>query len=436
MIGNVLEWYDFAIYGFFAVAIGRQFFPNESPFAQLLATFGIFAIGYLVRPLGGIVVGHISDHFGRRTALIVAIAAMAVPTFLIGLLPGYGMLGVMAPIALTVLRAMQGLALGGEYPSSMVFLVEHAPNGRRGLVGGFAALGAVIGLLLGSATGALLAITMPADALQSWGWRIPFLLGVFVGIAGHLLRRHIEETVPARVAGARPALLETLRDHWRLVVRIGAATTLTAVGFQLLFVYLVTAMQIDNGFTPAEALTINSASMLVLLPSMLLGARLSDRFGRKPILMAAALFAFAAAWPTFWLLHQPNPYLVLAGQMGAAVFMGIFNATLPALIVEAVPAHIRCTAVALGFNVSIGVFGGLAPFTATLLAERTHSYLTPAFLVMGAAAVAFMAVRSFRETVHEPLEGRLDALRQAVSEGLAATRDGTPAHQPTGRQAA
>ena len=154
MIGNVLEWYDFAIYGYFAAAIGRHFFPHEDAVAQLLSAFGVFALGYLMRPVGGALIGHIGDRLGRRVALTFSVAAMAIPTFLIGLLPGYATLGIWAPVLLTVLRMVQGLSVGGEYTSSMVFLVEHAPSGRRGLMGALASCGACGGILLGSAVGA------------------------------------------------------------------------------------------------------------------------------------------------------------------------------------------------------------------------------------------------------------------------------------------
>src|SRR5262245_14334129 len=182
MIGNVLEWYDFAIYGYFATQIGRNFFPHEDAVAQLLSAFGVFAIGYLMRPIGGVIVGHIGDRFGRRAALIFSVTAMAVPTFLIGLVPGYHTIGLLAPIGLTLLRVVQGLSVGGEYTSSMVFLVEQAPEGRRGLMGALAASGSALGMLLGSAVA--FAATMSTAALDAWGWRIPFLLGLVVGIAG------------------------------------------------------------------------------------------------------------------------------------------------------------------------------------------------------------------------------------------------------------
>src|SRR5215475_1370744 len=208
MIGNVLEWYDFAIYGYFATAIGRHFFPHEDAVAQLLSAFGVFALGYLMRPIGGVVVGHIGDRFGRRAALTFSVAAMAIPTFLIGLLPGYATFGLLAPIALTLLRMVQGLSVGGEYTSSMVFLIEHAPHGRRGLMGALISSGAGGGTLLGSAVGAAFAATVSTAALDAWGWRIPFLLGLVVGIAGYLLRRYVLEAEVAEKRTRAP-IIET-----------------------------------------------------------------------------------------------------------------------------------------------------------------------------------------------------------------------------------
>src|SRR3954453_4228080 len=229
-IGNVLEWYDFAIYGYFATAIGRQFFPHEDPVAQLLSAFGVFALGYLTRPVGGALIGHIGDRLGRRAALSLSVAAMAIPTFLIGLLPGYATWGPLAPVALTLLRMVQGLSVGGKYTSSMVFLVERAPEGRRGLMGALTACGAGAGTLLGSAVGATFASSMSTVALESWGWRIPFLLGLIIGIAGYFLRRHMLETMPVERRKRAP-IVETLYEHWRIVVGFAGLSVFSAVGF-------------------------------------------------------------------------------------------------------------------------------------------------------------------------------------------------------------
>ena len=175
-IGNVLEWYDFAVYGYFAAAIGRAFFPSEDKVAQELAAFGIFAVGFLMRPVGGALIGYIGDRLGRRAALTFSVAAMAIPTFLVGVLPGHDTLGLAAPILLTLLRMIQGLSVGGEYTTSIVFMIEHAKPGSRGMVGAVGCCGAAIGILAGSATGAVLASVMSEAALESWGWRIPFVL--------------------------------------------------------------------------------------------------------------------------------------------------------------------------------------------------------------------------------------------------------------------
>ena len=301
-IGNLLEWYDFAIYGYFAATIGRVFFPAENAVAQVLAAFGIFALGYLMRPLGGIVVGHIGDRFGRRAALTFSIAAMAIPTFLVGLLPGYDTLGMAAPILLTLLRMVQGLSVGGEYTTSIIFIIEQSPPNRRAFVGALGCCGAIGGILLGSATGALLASVMSEQALESWGWRLPFLLGLLVGIAGVVLRRHVHEA--PRKGLAKSPLLDTVRNHGPLLARLAALSVFNSVGFYLMFVYIVSWLQFADDIAPATALAINSASMAVMLPVMVLMGWLSDRHGRRPLMLGAAALGFVGALPFFWLMPE------------------------------------------------------------------------------------------------------------------------------------
>ncbi len=403
-IGNVLEWYDFAIYGYFAAQIGRTFFPAEDPVAQILSAFGIFAVGYLMRPVGGVVIGHIGDKVGRRAALTLSVATMAIPTFLVGILPGYEMIGVLAPIGLTLLRMVQGLSVGGEYTTSVVFMVEHAPPGRRGLIGAIACCGAVGGILLGSATGALLAALLPEQVMAEWGWRIPFMMGLVVGGAGYILRRHIRETPPAN-QGHSP-LKETFRTHWPLLLRLAGLSVFNAVGFYLLFVYIVSWLQLADGIAPAKALEINTVSMLVLLPVMILMGALSDRIGRKPVIMTAIAVTFVSALPLFWLMYHPETELILLGQLGFVLSIGAFLGIQPTIMVEAVPASVRCTAIALGYNVTLGVIGGLSPLVATWLVHRTENHLSPAYMIMAAAAISFLAVLAF----HETHKSRLDTV--------------------------
>ncbi len=396
-IGNVLEWYDFAVYGYFAASIGRAFFPKEDPVAQVLAAFGIFAVGYIMRPVGGAIVGHIGDRLGRRAALTFSVAAMAIPTFLVGVLPGYDTLGLLAPIALTALRMIQGLSVGGEYTTSVVFMVERAPADRRGAVGAVACCGAIGGILLGSATGAILAELMPQATLERWGWRIPFLLGLVVGGAGFFLRRHVVEASPLGHGGHSP-LVETFRSHGRLLARLAGLAAFNAVGFYLLFVYIVSWLQLADGIAPAHALGINTINMALMLPMMIGMGWLSDRIGRKPVLLFATIFGLVGALPLFWLMHHDNAWLVLLGQFGFVVAIGAFLGTQPTVMVEATPPEVRCTAIALGYNITLGVIGGLSPLAATWLVQRTGDSLSPAWLLMAAAAISFVSVLQFRES--------------------------------------
>jgi MHS family proline/betaine transporter-like MFS transporter len=329
---------------------------------------------------------------------------MAVPTFLVGVLPGYQTLGLAAPIILTLLRMVQGLSVGGEYTSSMVFLVEHAPPGRRGLMGALTSCGACGGILLGSAVGAGFAATMSTEALEAWGWRIPFLLGLVVGIAGYFLRRHVQETAPA-TRRQRAPIIETLHDHWRIVLGMAGLSVFNAVGFYISFVYLVSWLQVADGIAPARALEINSVSMAVLLPVMIATGLLTDRFGRKPFLLLATGLGFVGAMPVFWLLNHPSALLAQLGQLGLVLMVGIYCGTQPTIMVEAAPAQVRCTAVALGYNICLGIIGGLTPLAATWLVKRTGDETAPAFLVMAAAAITLMTILQFRETYRTAFVG-------------------------------
>jgi len=355
-----------------------------------------------MRPIGGVIIGHIGDRLGRRAALSVSIAAMAIPTCLIGLLPGYATLGLAAPIALVLLRMIQGLSVGGEFTSSMTFLVEKAPPERRGLMGSIGASGVSIGVLLGSGTAAVFAGLMSTEALEAWGWRVPFVLGLGIGVIGYFLRRHIADEAPA--AAERAPIVETLRDHPMLVGKFTALAVFDAVAFYVMFVYVVSWLQTVDGIPPARALEINTISVGVMILAKLSAGVLADRFGRKPVPLIATGFAFVGAIPFFGLMYHTSFELVLVGQLFFAVVIGLFIGSEPVLMVEAAPARIRCTATAVGYNICMGVAGGLAPLAASWLVARTDSNLSPAFLVMGAAAVSFLAVLRFRETFRKPFE--------------------------------
>jgi MHS family proline/betaine transporter-like MFS transporter len=401
-IGNVLEWYDFAVYGYFATAIGRVFFPKEDPIAQLLFAFGVFAIGYLMRPLGGMLIGSIGDRIGRKQALSVSVAAMAIPTFIVGTLPGYEAIGLAAPILLTLCRMLQGLSVGGEYTTSVVFMVENAPANRRGIAGALACCGATIGILLGSATGASLAAIMSPESLNSWGWRIPFLFGLVIGLVGLLLRRNIE-VKNVGVDKQKQPLTEILQSHRLLLARLAGLSVFTAVSFYLLFVYLVSWLQLEDKMGQEVSLEINTISMAVLIPVMVAAGALSDRIGRKPLLIGTVAATIFLAYPLFSGMHHQSQVLVQLCQLGFALLVGVYLGVAPAFMAETAPAHVRSTSLALGYNLTLGIVGGLTPLTATWLVHQTHSAVAPAFMIIVAALISFGTILFMKETYKQNL---------------------------------
>ncbi len=397
-IGNILEWYDFAIYGYFATSIGRVFFPKADPVAQVLMAFGIFAIGFLMRPLGGMVIGYIGDRVSRQAALTVSIVAMAIPTFLVGIMPGYDTIGIAAPILLTLCRIIQGLSVGGEYPTSLVYMIEKAPANKRGFVGSMGSSSAYIGMLLGSGVGAALGAILSPEHLEAWGWRIPFLFGLVIGLAGYLLRRGSPEHTDHTRAVMTNPVVETFKNHRLLLVKLSGVSAFLAVSFYLIFVYIVSWLELVDKIAPSKSLEINTLSMIVLVPLTLLAGALSDRIGRKPVLIIGALAGFIFSIPLMYGMYHQSALVIQLSQIGFALVVGLFNGAMPALIVESAPAYIRTTVVALGYNLTMGILGGLTPLVASWLIHRTENEMIPAYMIVAVAAVSLVAVMFVSES--------------------------------------
>ncbi|MGD8695909.1 MAG: MFS transporter, partial [Gammaproteobacteria bacterium] len=377
LIGNTMEWYDFSVYGYFAAIIAPQFFPSSSPAVSLIAAFGAFAAGFLVRPLGGLVFGRIGDLVGRRRALFLSVLAMAVPTVLIGCLPTYEHIGILAPILIVALRIVQGLSVGGEYTSSLIFLAEHAPPQRRARTAMWGMWGATAGILLGSGVGALVAQLLEEEQLFSWGWRIPFLLGAVVAVTGILVRRAIH-TQPT-TSGSDNPVRDAFTTHLGAVVKVALLNVANGVGFYAVFVYAVTYIKNVDGLDESMGLNLNTLSMAALLLILPVTAALSDRFGRKPlVILGAASLAFGAI-PLFHLLHHSDPAMILMGELGFVLGLGLLAGGLAAANVEMMPAPIRCTGLAFAYNASIGWFGGTTPLIAAWLIVETADPIAPGY---------------------------------------------------------
>jgi len=406
----MLEWYDFALFGFFAQQIGAHFFPAENPSASLLAAFGTFAAGFVMRPVGGAFFGWVGDRFGRKQALIWSVLAMAFPSFFIGLLPDASHIGVAAPVLLVLLRMLQGIAVGGEYMASAVFLVEGAEPGRRGWMGSWGPLGASAGTLLGSAAGAIVNATMSPEAVMAYGWRIPFLVGLGVGLGGLAIRRHYVERVPHQ-APAKSPLGEAFRAHWRTIVHLVALVAAISVGFYTTFVYSSTWLEQVARVPAKTALGVNTVAMALSLLVIPAAGLVSDRVGRRPVLIWAAGALMVLAYPLMALMAQGKLVTILAGEVGLALLIGATGGVMPAAMAELAPWRVRCTVLSVGYNVALALLGGTTPMVAAWLVSRTGVSLAPGIYLAGAAGVTFIAALLLPKTPQHSLTKEFQAAR-------------------------
>lgn len=414
-----MEWFDFAVYGFFASVIGEQFFPSDDPMTSVIAAFAVFASGFLARPLGAAFFGHLGDRRGRKVVLRVSVVLMGISTLLLGCLPTYATIGIAAPILLTVLRIAQGFSVGGEYTGSVIYLVERAPVGQRGIVGGWANFGAVAGFLLGSGLSALISSVLSDEALAAWGWRVPFISGVSIAALAAVFRRTMRDA-PNAVAPQdqdKVPLVEAVRLEWRTMLRIAGLILMSNVGFYMMFVYVTTYLSERVGVPMAKALEIDTISMSALLVITPFAAWLSDRIGRKPVLLVASVGCFVLAVPLFMSIHHDDPVLIFAGQLGFAVLIGFAFGANSAAIVEITKARYRCTVISVAYNVTLAIFGGTTPLVASWLIENTGEDLVPAYYLMLMAAITSIVVMTMRETYrievkteHEPSSAATDVV--------------------------
>lgn len=398
IIGNILEWYDFSLYGYLAPIFAKLFFPAGDFISSLLATFGVFAAGFLMRPLGAILFGYYGDKYGRKKSLAAAIVLMAIPTTIIGMLPTYASIGIFASILLTLCRLLQGLAVGGEFSGSIIYVTEHSPANRRGFYGSWAMFSAMTGLLLGSAVGATIN-RLPTHALESWGFRVPFVIGLLLGVIGLYLRLYMPETPPFLAAQqnnqtVKNPILESLQVAIKPMLKVAGLMFLPSMSFYLLFVYMPTYMSVFLHVSLHNALSINTLSMITIIVLIPWVGLLSDIFGRKIILYIGAFSFLIFSKPLFNLLQQNNFESILFVQECFAIFICFAYAAVPATLVELIATPLRYTAMSFPYNVSSAIFGGTAPLVATYLIARFHCILMPSYYLIAASLVMLSVVVS------------------------------------------
>jgi MFS transporter, MHS family, proline/betaine transporter len=408
VVGNVLEWYDFAVYSFLAGIIGKTFFPSGDPSAELLASFAVFGVGFLARPLGGVVIGRIGDVKGRKTSLLLTIFLMAAGTVLMGVAPSYASVGIAGPAVILVARLMQGFSAGGEWGGSTAFIVEWAPEGRRGWFGSFQQMSVAAGLLLGSGIAALLSSMLAVEAMEAWGWRIPFLLGGLLGPVGIWMRRTLEET-PAYVrareakgdAGVQGA---PVPGPVTLAARAFGFTILWTVSFYIFLNYMPSFTERYASLSRAQALWSNTVGLVVLVVAIPLWGRLSDRVGRRPLLLACCAAFVVLPWPVATFLASGPPFpAIITLQVFMAVVIALFSGTGPAAIAEIFPTRSRSTWMTIGYALATAIFGGFAPYVATWLIRETGSPIAWVYYVMAAALVSGVVIYRLEETAFRPL---------------------------------
>jgi MFS transporter, MHS family, proline/betaine transporter len=403
-IGNLLEWYDFGVYAYLATLIAAKFFPGNDPTASLLAAFAAYGVGFLARPLGGIVIGRLGDTKGRKTALVLTIFMMAFGTIGIGLLPSYQSIGIWAPILLVALRIVQGIAAGGEWGTSTAFIIEWAPPARRGFFGSFQQVSTAGGSLLGSATAAILTSSLTSSAMLEWGWRVPFLLGAVLLIVGVYLRQNAEET-PSFAASRQAAATEPAIAGAPLGALAFGFTIFWTVAYYTLLAWMPTFTQKYAGLTPSQALWSNTIGLIAMVIAIPVWGALSDRVGRRPLLMASTLGIGILAWPVFSLMIGSGSLaVVMPIQILFGVLLALYSGPGPAAIAEIFPTHLRSTWMSGGYALAVAVFGGFAPFVATWLISATGAPLSPTYFYLAPAAViSFLVLLRLKETSGEKL---------------------------------
>jgi MHS family proline/betaine transporter-like MFS transporter len=401
VIGNVLEWYDFAVYGFFAPILAAQFFPAGDPVVSLLAAFAAFAVGFLMRPVGAVLFGYIGDRYGRARALILSIAMMAIPTVLMGLLPTYATIGITASFLIVILRMFQGMAVGGEFTASIVFLAENAPQKRRGFVASFAMFGATFGTMLGSAVGAALSNVLSPEALATWGWRAAFVSGIAVAVVGVVLRRNMLDT-PASPPSVSP-LVVAFRNHKRAVARVFVLNMGTATVYYTLFVYAATWVADKTPLERAQALNITTLTILTFLVVLPMAALASDRFGRKLVMGIGMTGSVLFAYPLISAMHGDSAVTIAAAQMTFGTLLALSMAPQPAAMCEMFPHGVRVSAVSVGYGLAYALFGGTAPLVAVWLIARTGNDVAFSWYMAAMMALSLVVALAMRDRQREPL---------------------------------
>jgi MHS family proline/betaine transporter-like MFS transporter len=407
-IGNAVEWFDFAIYGFLATFIAAHFFPSGNDTAALLNTFAIFAAAFFMRPLGGLVFGPLGDRIGRQKILAIVILLMSAATLCIGLLPTYDSIGLAAPLLLLFFRCLQGFSAGGEYGGGAVYLAEFASDARRGLTVTFMAWSGVLGFLLGSVTVTVLQALLSTEAMESYGWRIPFLMAAPLGLVGLYIRLRLGDTpqfaeLDKADETADSPLREAVTTSWRQILQVIGLFIVFNIGYYIVFTFLPTYFIKTLQFTKFDAFVSITLACLVALILILPLAALSDRIGRRPLLIGGSVAFAGLGYPLFLLLTSGSLTAAITAHCLLAAIESVYISCAVSAGVELFATRVRFSGFSVGYNVCVALFGGTTPYVVTWLTATTGNSIAPAFYLMAAAVISLLTVLTLRETAGRAL---------------------------------
>lgn len=399
VIGNGLEWFDFTVYSFFSVIIAKVFFPSDNELTSYLIALATFGVGFFMRPVGGIVIGIYGDKHGRKAALSLTILLMALGTLIIAITPSYAQIGLLAPVLIVIARLLQGFSAGGEMGSATAFLIEHAPNGRKAYYSSWIQASIGVAVLLGSALGATLSTYLTQAQLESWGWRIPFILGTLIGPIGFYIRSRIDETPAYKdVEPVESPLREVLRTYPRqTLISFSLVVLWTVCTYAILFYIPSYSTRVLNlptwmGFCAGM---MGGAVLIVFTP--IVGA-LADKYGRRPWLLWSAVAIFVSVYPMFVYINQaPGLVSLLVFELVLGMLIAGYIGSILAAFGELLPTHVLSTGLSVAYNVSVTIFGGFATFTITWLIAQTGSNVAPAFYIMFAALISSIGAMLYRD---------------------------------------
>lgn len=398
-IGTALEFYDFALFGLLAPIFSKMFFPKEDPIAALIASYCIFAAGFLIRPLGGIVFGYVGDTFGRKKAMVISILGIMIPTSLMGLLPTYNEIGLLAPIVLSLCRLLQGLCAGGEFSGAAIFVIEHAHENKKYFSGSLVTASSVIGMLAASSMASFCALEIMPD----WGWRIPFLLSIPIGLLGFYIRKNTQETAAFNHAQKdlrdKPqSFISIIKNNFPSVLITFGIGSFIGVVYYVPFVFMGHYHTLVASLSTSTTLNIITLGLVVYMLCICLAGYIADKVGPQKVMLTISCIAMLLAYPAFWLIQSGQFSLVIQGELILSVLAGLFVGPANGLTASLFDIKRRCRGVSFSLSLGISLFGGLTPVFLVYLINQTEFLMWPAFwMIIGAFIGALSVLASIKK---------------------------------------